>query len=193
MPRSKEFDPQVALHQAMMVFWEKGFTETSYEDLVQATGVNRYGLYSAFGDKQAFFLQAMDHYANTTITFLLGPMEQADASTPEIHRYFAMLLHRLGTPQEHFGCLIGNSAVEIAAPDEGLVTRMNHHFERMRAAFRNALQGAQGRGKLSVDLEVDTYADYLVGVAMGYVVCVRGGMEAEQVKRFIKVALTHLN
>ncbi|GHO90235.1 TetR family transcriptional regulator [Reticulibacter mediterranei] len=193
MPRNKEFDPQAALDRAMMVFWEKGFTETSYEDLVQATGVNRYGLYSTFGDKQEFFLKTIDHYANTTITVMLGPMERSDASTPAISQYFAMLLNRLGTPQEHLGCLIGNSAVEIAAPTEALVTRMNHHFERMRAAFRNALRGAQERGKISVDLDVEMYADYLVGVAMGYVVCVRGGMKAEQVKRFIEVALIQLN
>src|SRR6185503_545888 len=127
MPRSKEFDPQVALHRAMMVFWEKGFTETSYQDLVQATGVNRYGLYSAFGDKYEFFLKAMDHYANTNIGFMLGPMEQSDASIPEIRRYFAVLLNSLGTPQEHFGCLIGNSAVEIAVPEEALLTRINNH------------------------------------------------------------------
>jgi len=193
MPRSKEFDPQAALHRAMLVFWEKGFTATSYEDLVQATGVNRYGLYSAFGDKQECFLTAMDHYANTVITFLLGPMEHADASIAEIRRYFAMLLNCLGTPQEHFGCLIGNSAVEIAAPDEALVARIDTHFARMRAAFRNALRGAQARGEIAGDRDVEAFADYLVGVAMGYVVCVRGGMEAEQVKRFIAVALTQLH
>jgi TetR/AcrR family transcriptional repressor of nem operon len=193
MPRSKEFDPQGVLNRAMMVFWEKGFTETSYEDLVHSTGVNRYGLYSAFGDKHEFFLKAMDHYANTNISFMLGPMERSDASTPEIHRYFAMLLNSLGTAQEHFGCLIGNSAVEIAAPDEALVERINNHFARMRAAFRNALQHARESGEISADVDVDSYADYLVGVAMGYVVCVRGGMKTERVKNFIEIALTQLN
>jgi TetR/AcrR family transcriptional repressor of nem operon len=104
-----------------------------------------------------------------------------------------VLLNSLGTPQEHFGCLIGNSAVEIAAPEEALITRINNHFARMRAAFRNALQGAQERGEVSADLDIDTYADYLVGVALGYVVCVRGSMGAEHVKRFIETALTQLN
>jgi TetR/AcrR family transcriptional repressor of nem operon len=192
MPRSKEFDPQAALHHAMLVFWEKGYTETSYDDLVQATGVNRYGLYSAFGDKYEFFLKAMDYYANANITFMLGPMEQPGASLSEIRRYFSMLLSSLGTPQEHFGCLIGNSSVEIAAPEEALSMRINNHFARMRSAFTNAIQHAQECGEISSSLDVDAYADYLVGVAMGYIVYVRSGMQAEHVKRFIEAALTRL-
>lgn len=193
MPRAKEFDPQEALHQAMILFWEKGYTETSYEDLVEVTGVSRYGLYSAFGDKYQLFLKAMDHYSTTSIEFMLGPMEQSAAAMPEIRRYFDILLSSLGTPQEHFGCLIGNSSVEIVEPEEALLTRINHHFARMRAAFHNALRNAQQRGEISVDLDTGDYSDYLVGVAMGYLVCVRGGVESSHVRGFIQVALSQLN
>lgn len=193
MPRDKQFDPKEALNCAMLLFWEKGYLETSYDDLVQATGVNRYGLYSAFGDKYQLFLKAMDHYSETQIQFQLSPMERPDASTPEIRRFFDLLIHNLETPQRHFGCLIGNSAMEIAEPETALLSRINGHFQRMQFAFKNALQHAQRLGEIPPDKDIHAYADYLVGVAMGYLVYVRGGMPATQVKNFIEVAISHLN
>jgi TetR/AcrR family transcriptional repressor of nem operon len=192
LPRDKEFDPNEALHAAMLLFWEKGYLETSYNDLVRTTGVNRYGLYSAFGDKYQFFLKAMDHYSATHIQFLLGPMEQPDAGLPEIQRYFDLLVGTLATPQGHFGCLIGNSTVEIAEPEEALLSRITEHFERMRSAFLNALQHAQAGGELAAVVNVEARADYLVGVAMGYLVYVRTNLSPEGVKHFIDVALSHI-
>lgn len=193
MPRDKEFDPKEALNCAMLLFWEKGYQETSYDDLVQATGVSRYGLYSAFGDKYQFFLKAMDHYSQTQIHFQLSPMEQPEASLPEIRRFFDLLISNLDTTQAHFGCLIGNSAVEIAEPDEALLMRINAHFKRMHAAFRNALQQAQRLGEVQHEVDPDTWADYLIGIAMGYLMYVRSGMHPSQVKHFIEVAVSHLN
>jgi TetR/AcrR family transcriptional regulator, transcriptional repressor for nem operon len=193
MPRDKEFDPKEALQCAMMLFWEKGYLETSYDDLVQVTGVNRYGLYSAFGDKYQFFLKTIDHYSETQILFQLGPMEQPEASTPEIQRFFNLLIGNLETPQRHFGCLIGNSAVEIAEPHAALLSRIKGHFERMKTAFENALQNAQRLGEIPASRDIHAGADFLVGVAMGYLVYVRAGMSPNQVKHFIEVALTHLS
>ena len=48
MAREREFDPTQALDQAVAMFWERGYSETSMEDLVDATGVSRYGIYGTF-------------------------------------------------------------------------------------------------------------------------------------------------
>ncbi|MDT7627056.1 MAG: TetR/AcrR family transcriptional regulator, transcriptional repressor for nem operon, partial [Pseudonocardiales bacterium] len=39
MPRTKEFDPEVALERAMELFWRQGYTATSVADLVAHLGV----------------------------------------------------------------------------------------------------------------------------------------------------------
>ena len=55
MPRTREFDPDQALEQALGLFWQRGYADTSMEDLVEVTGVSRYGLYGAFGNKRELF------------------------------------------------------------------------------------------------------------------------------------------
>ena len=60
--RPRAFEPEVALTQAMDLFWKEGFAATSLDELSAATGLNRPSLYGAFGDKRALYLQAYRRY-----------------------------------------------------------------------------------------------------------------------------------
>ena len=62
MARPREFDADEALDKAMHLFWAKGYYDTSIRDLVEATGVNYYGLYGTFESKHGLFLAALDRY-----------------------------------------------------------------------------------------------------------------------------------
>ena len=50
--RHRVFDKDIALEQAMEVFWTNGFPGTSLSDLTTAMGINKPSLYSAFGNKE---------------------------------------------------------------------------------------------------------------------------------------------
>ena len=192
MARPREFEPSEALEKAMHLFWQKGYQETSMADLVEATGVSRYGFYNEFGDKHDLFVKAMTHYANTAIHMALSPMEKEEASLPEIQHYFDNLLLPVDTGQDLNGCLIGNTTMELGTLDQSLSLLINNHYIRMRAAFRNALQNAVQIGELQADADVDGYADFLVGVANGYLICIRTNMTPESIKRFIEISLQRL-
>ena len=56
MARHKEFDPNTALMKATHLFWQKGYAATSIDDLVVATGVQRYGLYTTFVDIVSLYI-----------------------------------------------------------------------------------------------------------------------------------------
>jgi AcrR family transcriptional regulator len=62
MGRPKNFSREDVLEKAMPVFWKQGFARTSLQDLEQATGVNKSGLYSEFRDKEDLFLEVLRHY-----------------------------------------------------------------------------------------------------------------------------------
>lgn len=62
MGRPKSFSREDVLEKAMPVFWKQGFAGTSLQDLEQATGVNKSGLYSEFRDKEDLFLEVLRHY-----------------------------------------------------------------------------------------------------------------------------------
>ena len=65
MGRPKSFSREEVLEKAMPVFWKHGFADTSLQELEQATGVNKSGLYTEFRDKEDLFVACLQHYLDT--------------------------------------------------------------------------------------------------------------------------------
>jgi AcrR family transcriptional regulator len=65
MGRPKQFSREEVLEKAISVFWEKGFSETTLQDLEAVTGVNKSGLYSEFKNKEDIFFASLQHYLQT--------------------------------------------------------------------------------------------------------------------------------
>ena len=64
MARKKEFDTEEILDRAIELFWRKGYSNTSVQDLVDYLGIDRGCLYNAFENKHAIFLAALDRYTS---------------------------------------------------------------------------------------------------------------------------------
>jgi AcrR family transcriptional regulator len=60
--RPPAYDRETALTGAMEAFWEAGYAATSLDDLSKAMDMNRPSIFAAFGDKQALYRKALDHY-----------------------------------------------------------------------------------------------------------------------------------
>jgi AcrR family transcriptional regulator len=61
--RPPSYDRDVALRAIRDVFWERGFSAASLDDIAAATGMNRPSLYGAFGDKREMYLAALRMFA----------------------------------------------------------------------------------------------------------------------------------
>jgi len=62
MPWQKNYNKTEVLNNAVKAFWLHGYESTSMNDLVEATGINRGSIYSAFPNKHALFMSALHHY-----------------------------------------------------------------------------------------------------------------------------------
>jgi TetR/AcrR family transcriptional regulator, transcriptional repressor for nem operon len=192
MPRAKEFKPEEALEKAMQLFWQKGYFDTSMDDLVEFTGVSRYGLYGTFGDKHDLFIAALQHYRTHTVSAQLALMKTPEASLAQIRSYFSNLM-TTGNATGRKGCLICNTAVELAPFDRDAAEQVNTGFTQMNMAFRNALTNASQRGELSSRFDAEAGADYLTGVAQGLFVLARSPASGKSIQSFVRTALEMLN
>jgi AcrR family transcriptional regulator len=92
------------LDAALCVFWRKGYEGTSYTDLTQATGVERPGLYSAFGNKEALFRRALERYYEHYMDFI--PAALAQPTSREVASYILRAAAELNTRYpDRTGCL----------------------------------------------------------------------------------------
>jgi TetR/AcrR family transcriptional regulator, transcriptional repressor for nem operon len=64
MARPFEFDKDVVLDKAMLLFWDRGYFDTSFQDIVQHLELNRSSIYNSFTDKRTLFIESLKHYIN---------------------------------------------------------------------------------------------------------------------------------
>ena len=192
MPRTKAFEPAVALDRAMELFWRQGYSGTPLDQLVRHTGASRYGLYATFGGKRDLFVTSLERYSQAVMDPMLEPLEHARASTAEIRGFFDRVLGVIRRAGDGRGCFICNAAFERGALDPVAAGCVRHHFERVRRLLARALRNARRDGSLSRHLAVPACADHLLGTAAGAFLLARSGMAIGFIARFVETALQRL-
>ena len=192
MPRIKAFQPAEALDHAMELFWRDGYAATRLDQLVRRTGASRYGLYATFGGKRDLFLASLERYSQAVMDPMLGPLQDARASTREIRAFFDRVLGLIRRPGAGRGCFICNAAFERGAIDPLTGRLVRRHFDRVHRLLARALANGRRDGSLPHDLAVPACADHLLGVAAGAFLLARSGMPIGFIRRFVGMALRGL-
>lgn len=192
MARTKEFDPEQALDRAMQLFWRKGYEATSVQDLVDHVGINRFSLYDTFGSKHELFLAALDRYRDRIVSEGLSMLEAPAEGLAAIRRYFKSVLDGAATSAKRRGCLMTNSAIELAPHDAAAAAKVRAHLVRLEAAFHRQLGAARRRGELRARQNLRDLARYLTGAAQGLGVLMKAGRDHAALKSYVAVVLSAL-
>ena len=175
MVRTRTFDPATALSRAVELFSCKGYSETSMEDIVQATGVSRYGLYGTFGNKRELFEQALDRYADSMGKQAFLRLLEPGASLQHIRRIFEERVADMCAVEENKGCLFIHTAMELAPKDNDLRDVLQKFMGRMGKLFAVGLESAKARGEVREDLDVTAAGELLTSTMFGLAVLGRTG------------------
>lgn len=171
MARPRQFDPDELLDRSMHEFWAHGYRDTSVDDLVRVTGVRPGSLYNAFpGGKRGLFLETLHRYSNLVVPEKLGALERSGAGLPELRAYFDGLVQDLSTPEGRIGCLMVNSAVELAAEDSEVGELVRGHMSRLERNAERALRNAKRRREIPASVNPRVKATQLMATGMGLMV-----------------------
>lgn len=193
MARPREFDPNTTLDVITNVFWTQGFEETSLEDIVQNTGVSRYGLYGAFGNKKEMLKAAIWRYAERMLSDYARDLRQETAGREELEAYFASIIERAKSDDPWQGCFICKTIAEVAPHDEEIAETIEQLFETMVGIFRNAIENGQKAGDIRTDLNADQVARGLMTTKIGITMLLNAKSPASNIEDAIKTALRVLD
>jgi len=148
MARPKAFDREDVLDKATQVFWLKGYEATSIQDLVEATGINRGSLYNTFTDKAGLFGAVLGRYTDRSPARTL--VANADDGPPRatIEAFFADLVHIGAADPERRGCLLTNTAVELAPVDAEVAAYVRRALAVMEDALARLVERGQFTGEI---------------------------------------------
>jgi TetR/AcrR family transcriptional regulator, transcriptional repressor for nem operon len=193
MGRTKSYSREEITGKAMDLFWLRGFSGTSTQDLVEHLGVNRYSLYAEFGSKQGVYEAALERYEHDVVTRHFALLETPDSGLEEVRetmRYFASSARRPGSER---GCFLCNAATERAPHDPVSRGFVDAYLDRIVRALRRALTQAQMRGEVAAGVPVDDEARLLAATLLGFFVLLRAQSEPVILRGACSAAVRHID
>lgn len=193
MPRPRSFDKDVVLKQVMILFWEKGYCATSMMDIREATGLKPGSIYESFGDKHQLFLMAMDHYRQNVVRRRLDNLLQPGPARPRIETFFEDLItFSLGEGRK-LGCLMSNTAVEMAPHDDECRHVVQDNLVEIADAFYQVVSEGQDSGEFNTKEKPEDIARFLTSTIQGLRVMAKSQTTEETMRTSARLALQILD
>lgn len=187
MARSKEFEENVVLDKAMRLFWEQGYEKTSLSDLVEHMGIHRRSLYDTFGDKHTLFLKAIDRFGEKMNTELAVGIKRSKTATEALQYIFSFMIE--GQPDWPSGCLMVNSAVELAVRDAVVDTRIAKAFAIAEQHLKEIMIWGQQNGEFTTDYDAEELAEYLHNAWVGLRAMARMSVPKEKLHQIARTSM----
>nr|WP_010131173.1 TetR/AcrR family transcriptional regulator [Microbulbifer agarilyticus] len=167
MARTPLHNRQEALEKAMALFWRKGFHATSLKDLEGALDMRPGSIYAAFGSKDQLFLEALECYAQRS----LSEADRIFAAHASPMQGLSAYLRNLGSIRDEAlpcpACMLTKSLMELGDQEAKTRQRVEALLAGMEARFAEQLRAAQSAGELSADEDIELLSRRLQSEVMG--------------------------
>ena len=167
MARTPEFERETVVEQAMAVFWERGYGQTSVGDLVNATGLNPGSLYAAFGSKKGVFLEVLEEYNRAFLERIRALGSGNRPALHDLYRFLQSIVDDTVAGRDRRGCLSVNALLEMSQHDADIASHLNRHNEKIQTALSRVLSLAQAQGDIAAEKDVNGLAAFLVNNLWG--------------------------
>lgn len=192
--RPRAFDEHQALIRARDLFWARGYSATSVQELVDELKVQRGSLYAAFGDKRDLYLKAVALYAQQNRE-RLEAMLATGPVLPVLRRLLtepAALTGGQERTERRRGCLVGNTTAELVPRDEQAATLVAAAFEAFIQTVAAALKRGQDTGEIATTATPEAQAHMLLMLFQGAALVSRAQPTHDQVAAGVDAALNAL-
>ncbi|MET9953982.1 TetR family transcriptional regulator [Streptomyces sp. NPDC006339] len=194
MARTKAFDPDVALQSALELFWARGYEATSMADLVEHLGIGRASIYATFGSKHELYMRALERYLETRDPRVMAELSAPGPALPAVRALVRRFAAQAATDGERqMGCLVTNSAAELAPHDAEVRRRVELSWEHVETLLHSALSRARAQGELPEDRDPRALARMLLVLLQGLRVVGKASSDPARVHDAAEQALALLD
>jgi AcrR family transcriptional regulator len=159
--RPNIYDNSELIQKAQDIFWKKGYTATSLNDLLTITGAGSGSFYNTFkGGKKQVFKEAINQRRLAFAEFK-QELEKSDSPIDLIKDFFRNIALESETSHQK-GCIIANTVVEMAYIDDELENEAIQILKEVEEMYTKAIQKAQKKGDLKNQIEAPNLGKYLI-------------------------------
>ena len=140
MARKKEYNEDVVVGKAMNLFWRNGYEATSMQMLEKEMGINKFSIYSSFGNKHGLFLECLNSYKRK-VNAIFEQFKNSNNGIEDIKDFFYNSVRICNVEGNQKGCLLTNTYNEFSnREDEPINEQINSFMDNLKQLFIEKLR-----------------------------------------------------
>jgi TetR/AcrR family transcriptional repressor of nem operon len=140
------------LERAAPVFNQRGYAGASMSELVEATGIEKGGIYNHFGSKEELAVEAFD-YAISLIVDGYAAVQDGKVGIDRLVAIIEIFGDWSGHPLVAGGCPIMNTAIEADDTNPPLAARARAAMDSWHRLIGSIVKEAKARGDIEADVD----------------------------------------
>ena len=187
MARKKQYIEEEVIDKAMHLFWRNGYENTSVQMLEKEMGINKFSIYSSFGNKHGLFLESLKSY-KAQRKQMFDRLKTATNGVEAIKQFFYDSVSVCNQEGNEKGCLLTNTYNEFSAnEDEKINKQISTFMDNLKNLFIEKLRMDPAKDEETVLKQ----ANYLLLAKHGLAAASRVNTEKE-IEDYIEMTFKNL-
>ncbi len=183
--RPRKFEHAAALDAALRTFWTRGYGGTSLDDLTAAMGMNRPSIYAAFGNKDAVYAAAVEHYVATIGARYVEPLADARLVTA-LMGFYRNVVDVVTGRHGPLGCIVACTLPAEAGTSAAARRQLANVLGRVDRAIHTRLVAARRAGELPPDADLGALAQAVTSGMLAISIRARAGASRAELFRLAR-------
>jgi AcrR family transcriptional regulator len=154
---------QNIIDKSLRLFCVKGYYNTSINDILQATGLTKGGLYGHFPSKEDIWYAVYDEALTIWKAVVFQGIDPGSKPLERIQTFIENdIRNKLGNNVFEGGCFFHSMLVELSGQSDAMSDRLLQGFNQLAGLLCAWLEQADQQGMLKADLNFKEIANYII-------------------------------
>ncbi|WP_417861127.1 TetR/AcrR family transcriptional regulator [Winogradskyella sediminis] len=187
MARKKQYNEDLVVEKAMNLFWKNGYEATSMQMLEKEMGINKFSIYSSFGNKHGLFLESLKRY-KSRVNDVLVKLKNGTKGVEDIKQFFYDSISSNFKTGNQKGCFVTNTYYEFSENEDQLIKeQMTSFMENLKSIIIDKLR----LDPLKDEATITKQANYLLLAKHGLAAAERVNTK-EEIEDYIEMTFKNL-
>lgn len=188
MSGKPQFEDTIVINAAMQVFWRRGFTAASIDELTTAMKLSRSSLYKRFRDKEGLYQEVLATYTDRVLCRMDDI--QAASRRNQLEALLLEFIPRAVDSSKPSGCMLVRACTEMADLPLGAQTTALEGLAQQRAILSRILNAAVTNGELTPSSDASALAWHFLGVLQAVMNLPQIGATESDLRRMVGYAMS---
>ncbi len=183
---------EMILSQAANLFNRRGYAASSLSEIMEATGLEKGGIYNHFTSKDHLALAAFDYAVERIWERYAGVLEGKTGALERLRAIPEVFVEMAKDPVVAGGCPVMNAAIESDDAHPALRDRVRLVMNSWRTQIRGIVEKGVSNGELRAGTDGDALATVMISVLEGAVMLSRLYRDPRHIAHAVAFLEAHL-